>query len=68
MGFERYVQTCMIAQDPCQGSNTVVPTCSQDYLETKRIAFPRFYFVAPAGTDATSFMRRAFQAGGSAPT
>ena len=20
----------------------------QDYLETKRIAFPRFYFVAPA--------------------
>lgn len=21
---------------------------SQDYLETKRIAFPRFYFVAPA--------------------
>jgi dynein heavy chain, axonemal len=22
--------------------------CVQDYLETKRIAFPRFYFVAPA--------------------
>ena len=21
---------------------------SQDYLETKRVAFPRFYFVAPA--------------------
>jgi dynein heavy chain len=21
---------------------------AQDYLETKRIAFPRFYFVAPA--------------------
>lgn len=27
----------------------VLPTCRlQDYLETKRIAFPRFYFVAPA--------------------
>ena len=26
-----------------------LPTlCVQDYLETKRIAFPRFYFVAPA--------------------
>ena len=22
--------------------------CVQDYLETKRVAFPRFYFVAPA--------------------
>ncbi len=25
-----------------------VCVCPQDYLETKRIAFPRFYFVAPA--------------------
>lgn len=24
------------------------PPTQQDYLETKRIAFPRFYFVAPA--------------------
>lgn len=24
------------------------PCAVQDYLETKRIAFPRFYFVAPA--------------------
>lgn len=26
----------------------VSPTLPQDYLETKRRAFPRFYFVAPA--------------------
>jgi hypothetical protein len=25
-----------------------LPACLQDYLETKRMAFPRFYFVAPA--------------------
>ena len=27
---------------------TCLVCCVQNYLETKRIAFPRFYFVAPA--------------------
>ena len=28
--------------------NAESPRVVQDYLETKRVAFPRFYFVAPA--------------------
>ena len=32
---------------PCEAARTALLP-RQDYLETKRVAFPRFYFVAPA--------------------
>jgi hypothetical protein len=39
-------------QERLEGALSQLEACEkalQDYLETKRIAFPRFYFVAPAG-------------------
>lgn len=35
-------------QRPLREQNCPLLCRAQDYLETKRIAFPRFYFVAPA--------------------
>jgi len=39
-------------QERLEGMLVQLESCEkalQDYLETKRIMFPRFYFVAPAG-------------------
>lgn len=64
------VDACMAEgrQDRLEHMLTQLETCEkalQEYLETKRLAFPRFYFVSPAdlldilskGTNPQAVMR-----------